>query len=125
MVKSERRTSSLSPPLMPLPPTSLTDTSAPMMPRMASLAMDRKQPLLKFSVSAILAKKGARGGAGDDDEGDCASVKEEARVKEEDAGGGDDDIKKPFNDAKPLIYGKKQRFDTDGVVVGRIQNDLM
>ena len=88
VVKPERRTSSLSPPPMQPPPTTLTDP-----PRMASLA-DRK-PLLKFSVSAILAKKGECS-----EENDCALVKEESRIKEEDDIGS--------NDAKPFVYGKKQ-----------------
>ena len=118
MVKSERRTSSLSPPLMSLPPTPLTDaSSAPMMPRMASLAMDRKQPLLKFSVSAILAKKG-------EDDDDCASVKEEAGVKEEEAGD-DGDIKRPFNDAKPSIYGEEQRFDSKATSLNLFHTSLL
>ena len=95
VVKSERRTSSLSPPMIQQPPpTTLTDSAASMRPRLASLHTDRK-PLLKFSVSAILAKKGECS-----EENDCALVKEESRIKEEDDIGS--------NDAKPFVYGKKQ-----------------
>ena len=56
---------------------------------MPSLA-DRK-PLLKFSVSAILAKKG---------EEDSGLVKAESKIKEE-----NDDVS---NDAKPFLHGKQQ-----------------
>ena len=79
--------------MQPPPPTTLTDPATSMKPRMASLA-DRK-PLLKFSVSAILAKKGECS-----EESDCALIKEESRIKEEDDIGS--------NDAKPFVYGKKQ-----------------
>ena len=88
VVKSERRTSSLSPPMMQQPPpTTLTDSAASMRPRMASLHADRK-PLLKFSVSAILAKKG------EEDSDRAALIKEESTVKEE-------------KDAEPFVYGKQ------------------
>ena len=111
VVKSERRTSSLSPPPIQPPPTTttLTDSMAmSMRPRMASLVSDRK-PLLKFSVSAILAKKGER----DEDDDDCALVKAESRIKEEeDLGGhvsGEAYCRRTFHDAKPFVYGNKQQ----------------
>ena len=85
VVKPERRTSSLSPPPVHHPP-SQTDPATAIGPRMPSLA-DRK-PLLKFSVSAILAKKG------EEDSDRAALIKEESKIKEED-------------DAKPFIYGKQ------------------
>ena len=94
VVKPERRTSSLSPPPVhhPPPPTTLTDTVGTAIgPRMPSLA-DRK-PLLKFSVSAILAKKG------EEDSDRAALIKEESKIKEE-----DDAV---ANDAKPFVYGKQ------------------
>ena len=90
MVKPERRTSSLSPPPVHHPP-SQTDPATAIGPRMPSLA-DRK-PLLKFSVSAILAKKG------EEDSDRAALIKEESKIKEE-----DDAV---ANDAKPFVYGKQ------------------
>ena len=85
VVKPERRTSSLSPPPVHHPP-SQTDPATAIGPRMPSLA-DRK-PLLKFSVSAILAKKG------EEDSDRAALIKEESKIKEED-------------DAKPFVNGKQ------------------
>ena len=85
VVKPERRTSSLSPPPVHHPP-SQTDPATAIGPRMPSLA-DRK-PLLKFSVSAILAKKG------EEDSDRAALIKEESTVKEE-------------KDAEPFVYGKQ------------------
>ena len=90
VVKPERRTSSLSPPPVHHPP-SQTDPATAIGPRMPSLA-DRK-PLLKFSVSAILAKKG------EEDSDRAALIKEESKIKEE-----DDAV---ANDAKPFVYGKQ------------------
>ena len=117
VVKSERRTSSLSPPMIQQPPpTTLTDSAASMRPRLASLHTDRK-PLLKFSVSAILAKKGEG-----EDEDDCAPFKEESRIKEEDDIGSND--AKPFNEAKPFVYGKQKSCHSYLCVGGRSSRRL-